>query len=99
MGPGAEDSLLEEVAMTALRRRMIEDMQLAGLSEGTQARYLTGVAHLAKAYGQSPERITEEEACRVVSRYSYGLSSPCQGRDDEAFAMHTLAAINVRSKS
>ena len=30
--------LLEDIAMTELRKRMIEDMQLAGLSQGTQDR-------------------------------------------------------------
>ncbi|MHC5034375.1 MAG: site-specific integrase [Planctomycetota bacterium] len=52
--------------MTVLRRRMIEDMQLAGLSEGTQKRYLTGVACLARAYNRSPDRISEEEVRRHV---------------------------------
>lgn len=52
--------------MTALRRRMIEDMELAGLAPGTQERYLTGVAQLAKAYGRAPDRITEEEVRRHV---------------------------------
>lgn len=54
--------------MTALRRRMIEDMQLAGLAPGTQERYLTGVAQLARAYNRSPDRITEEEVRRHVLR-------------------------------
>lgn len=54
--------------MTALRRRMIEDMELAGLCEGTQKRYLTAVAHLARAYNRSPDRITEEEVRRYVLR-------------------------------
>lgn len=54
--------------MTALRRRMIEDMELAGLAPGTQKRYLTAVGHLAKAYGRPPDRITEEEVRRHVLR-------------------------------
>jgi len=58
--------------MTALRRRMIEDMQLAGLSAGTQKRYLTGVAHLAKAYGRPPDRITEDEVRKHVLRLRDG---------------------------
>ena len=55
---------MEEVVMTALRRRMIEDMQLAGLSGGTQDRYLTAVAQLAKGYNRSPDQISEEEVRR-----------------------------------
>jgi len=52
--------------MTALRRRMIEDMVLAGLSEGTQKRHLTAVAHLAETYNRAPDRISEEQVRRHV---------------------------------
>ena len=52
--------------MRALRRRMIEDMELAGLAPGTRKRYLTAVAHLARTYDRSPDRITEEEVRRHV---------------------------------
>ena len=52
--------------MRALRRRMIEDMELAGLAPGTRKRYLTAVAHLARTYNRSPDRITEEEVRRHV---------------------------------
>ena len=58
----------EEAVMTELRRRMIEDMQLAGLAAGTQARYVAAVAALAKAYGKAPDRITEEEVRRYFLR-------------------------------
>lgn len=54
--------------MTKLRRRMIEDMELAGLAPGTRERYLTAVAHLAKEYHRSPDRISEEEVRRHVLR-------------------------------
>lgn len=47
--------------MTALRERMIEDMQLHGLSEGTQQNYVHTVRQLAKYYHKSPDQITEEE--------------------------------------
>jgi site-specific recombinase XerD len=40
---------------------MIEDMQLRGLSEGTQEAYVTVVKQLAEHYGKSPDRISEEE--------------------------------------
>ncbi len=52
--------------MTALRRRMIEDMVLAGLAEGTQKRYLAAVTYLAKSYNRSPDRISEEEVRKHV---------------------------------
>ncbi len=47
--------------MTELRRRMIEDMKLNGLSEGTQKVYVEAVRSLARHYSRSPELITEEE--------------------------------------
>jgi len=47
--------------MTHLRQRMIEDMQLRGLSESTQETYLRTVRQLAEHYGRSPDQISEEE--------------------------------------
>lgn len=47
--------------MTPLRRRMIEDMQLRGLSERTQETYTRAVRQLAEYYGVSPDQLTEEE--------------------------------------
>jgi site-specific recombinase XerD len=47
--------------MTILRQRMLEDMQLRGLSERTQALYLGAVRQLAQHYHKSPDLITEEE--------------------------------------
>ena len=47
--------------MTPLRQRMIDDMQLRGLSARTQEAYVTAVRQLAQHYRRSPDRITEEE--------------------------------------
>ena len=47
--------------MTELRRRMIEDMQLAGFSPRTQQSYVGGVRQLAKYYRRSPDQLSEEE--------------------------------------
>lgn len=47
--------------MTSLRERMIEDLQLHGLSKKTQDAYVRAVRQLAEHYGKSPDRITEEE--------------------------------------
>ena len=60
--------MLEGAAMTALRRRMIEDMELAGLAAGTQARYVAGVVGLVRSYMRSPDRISEEEVRRYFLR-------------------------------
>lgn len=50
--------------MTTLRQRMIEDMKLAGLSEGTQKEYVRAVASFAREFGCSPECV-EEELVRI----------------------------------
>ncbi len=50
--------------MTPLRERMLEDMQLRGLSERTQETYVRTVRQLAEHYGKSPDDITEEELRR-----------------------------------
>ena len=47
--------------MTKLRKRMLEDMRLAGLSPGTQENYVQAVAQLARHYGASPDRLSEEQ--------------------------------------
>ena len=47
--------------MTLLRQKMIEDMQLRGLAEKTQAAYLRAVRQLAEYYNRSPDQVSEEE--------------------------------------
>ncbi len=47
--------------MTPLRQRMIEDMQLRGLSENTQASYVRAVRQFADHYNKSPAQISDEE--------------------------------------
>jgi integrase/recombinase XerD len=47
--------------MTALRQKMIDDMQLRGFAERTQEAYLSAVRQLAKHYHKSPDQIDEEE--------------------------------------
>ena len=47
--------------MTALRQRMLEDMQFRDLAPKTQEAYVGTVAQLAKYFGKSPELLTEEE--------------------------------------
>jgi integrase/recombinase XerD len=47
--------------MTPLRQRMIEDMRLVGLSDGTQRVYLDAVKNLARRYRRSPDELTEEQ--------------------------------------
>lgn len=50
--------------MTPLRQKMIEDMQLRGLSPRTQAAYVQVVRQLADYYGRSPDQLSEAELRR-----------------------------------
>jgi integrase/recombinase XerD len=47
--------------MTELRKRMIECLQLKGLSERTQESYVRAVRQLAEHYHKAPDLISEEE--------------------------------------
>jgi len=47
--------------MTRLRQRMLEDMQLRGLSARTQGCYVAAVRQLAEHFHRSPDQIMEEE--------------------------------------
>ena len=47
--------------MSAIRQRMIEDMQLHGYSAKTQTAYLGAVRGLAGHYHRTPEDITQDE--------------------------------------
>ena len=47
--------------MSALRERMIQDMQLRGFSPRTQESYDRAVRKLAEHYHKPPDRVTEEE--------------------------------------
>jgi integrase/recombinase XerD len=47
--------------MTELRKRMIECLQLRGLSERTQEAYVRAVRQLSEHYHKSPDLISEEE--------------------------------------
>jgi len=50
--------------MTELRRRMLEDLQLAGYTPKTQKSYIDAVRGLAKHYKRSPDQLSEEEVRR-----------------------------------
>lgn len=54
--------------MTPLRQRMLEDLRMRNLSPNTQVAYIRAVAHLARHYGKSPERITREEVRAYLVR-------------------------------
>src|SRR5215470_13855283 len=50
-----------ENPMSPLRRRMIDDMKLAGLSAATHSIYISAVRDLAAHYRRSPDELSEEE--------------------------------------
>ena len=47
--------------MLELRNRMLQTMQLAGLSEGTMRKYVRAVHQLAAYYMISPDQLTEQQ--------------------------------------
>ena len=47
--------------MTDLRRRMIQDMNLAGFVDGTQRSYINAIRQLAGHYMTSPDQLTEQQ--------------------------------------
>ena len=46
---------------TVLRKKMHQDLQLAGLSEGTQGLYLRVLRQLAVHYDTPPDRLSEQQ--------------------------------------
>jgi integrase/recombinase XerD len=69
--------------MLELRNRMIRDMQLAGLVEGTRREYLRAVRQLAAYYMISPDQLSE----RNVEDYILYV------RDELGVAKGTFAPI------
>jgi integrase/recombinase XerD len=69
--------------MSELRNRMLQDMQLAGLVEGTKREYLRAVRQLAAYYLVPPDRLSE----RQVEDYLLYV------RDDLGVAKGTFAPI------
>ena len=67
--------------MTELRKRMIECLQLRGMSERTQEAYVRAVRQLAEHWHKSPDLITEEELAQYflhiknVKKYSRASST------------------------
>jgi site-specific recombinase XerD len=56
-----KDLFMTTKKTSALRRRMTEDLQLAGYSERTQYAYVRAVRKLADHYRQSPDQLTEAQ--------------------------------------
>ena len=69
--------------MSELKNRMIQDLQLAGLVEGTRCEYLRAVRQLSAYYMISPDRLSE----RNVEDYILYL------RDELGVAKGTFAPV------
>jgi hypothetical protein len=69
--------------MSELRNRMLQDMQLAGLVEGTRREYLRAVRQLTGYYMVPPDRLSE----RKVEQYLLYV------RDELGVAQGTFAPI------
>jgi integrase/recombinase XerD len=58
---GSSREFDEETAMGTLRKQMDGDLVVRGMSVRTREAYVGAVAKLAKHYGRSPDRISEQE--------------------------------------
>src|SRR5258705_13018491 len=59
--PSLKGTTMTTRAMSPLRQRMLEDMQLRGLSARTQEAYSRAVGQLAQHYHRSPKQLCDED--------------------------------------
>ena len=65
--------------MTELRQKMIEVLQLKGLSERTQEAYVRAVRQLAEHFHKSPDLISEEELRQYFLHIKNVKNYSCSG--------------------
>lgn len=61
--------------MTALRKQVLEEMQLRNFSESTKETYLSGIQTLAKKFNTCPTKITPEEIRSYLLFYANNRSN------------------------
>jgi len=65
-GSGSQGDDRRKPRVSPLRQRMIQDMELAGLTPATQRTYINAVCALQKKTGCRPDRLTEKEVYRYI---------------------------------
>lgn len=80
--------------MTPLRQRMIEEMQLRGLSPKTQEAYVGAVRQLANYYGQSPDQLGDEE---LRQYFLYLRNEKKVGESTLNVALHGIRFLYVQT--
>ena len=70
--------------MTELRKRMIECLQLRGLSERTQESYVRAVRQLAEHYHKAPDLITRQSCASTFSSLRMSSITPATRRGPRA---------------
>ena len=80
--------------MTELRKRIIESLQLRGMSERTREAYLRAVRQLAQHYKKSPDLISEEEL-RQYFLYIKNVKKYRLGSNWRWYARETVADCTV----
>ena len=78
--------------MTALRQRMIEDMQVRNLAPHTQSTYLKEITRFAGYFGTSPELLGEKE----IRTYQLCLTN--QKKSAPSSIVITIAALRFLYK-
>ena len=87
--------------MTALRRRMIDDMTLRNLSPATQQSYVYAVAKFSRFFGRSPDQLgVEEVRTYQIHLVGHGLSWPHQrgGKRSTAGRSSALCSSGMTSR-
>ena len=79
--------------VSALRRRMLEDMALRGFARKTQLSYVRSVARLARYYKKSPDTLSDEE----IRRYFVHLT--CERKLARATVTIALCGIKFLYES
>lgn len=65
-GSGQQGDDRRKPRVSPLRQRMIQDMELAGLTQATQRTYINAVCAIQKKTGRRPDQLTEKEVYQYI---------------------------------